>query len=84
MAFMHYRYVVYPEGDIQEIPHRLRINEVVDLNGFPLNFPLQTSKIIAYRVYKISTEEGKGEEKIYHYLELMRRDELEGFVQNIR
>lgn len=76
------RYIVYPDGDIQEIPHSLSVNQLVDLNGYPLTLPLKTAKMIVYRVYKISRKEGRGEENTYHYLELVTRDELEAFVKD--
>ena len=69
--------LVYPDGDTQEIEHRLRINEVVDLNGNPLSPPLPTSRMIAYRVFRISTSTRIGEEIISYYLDLLGRDELE-------
>jgi hypothetical protein len=69
--------VVYPEGDVQEIPHRLRLNQLVDLNGHPLPLPLPTTRMIVFRVYRMSTETGRGEEIVSYHLELMRRDELE-------
>ncbi len=74
------RQIIYPEGDAQEIEHRLSVNQLVDLNGYPLSLPLQTVKMIVYRVYKISTQASKGEEIVGYYLELVRRDELEELV----
>ena len=74
------RLIVFPEGDIQEIPHTLRIDQLVDLNGYPLALPLPTSKVIAYRVQRISTNESTGEETTYYHLELLRRDELTGYT----
>jgi hypothetical protein len=69
--------VVYPEGDVQEIPHRLHINQLVDLNGYPLPLPLATARVIVFRVYRMSTETSRGEEIVSYHLELVRRDELE-------
>jgi hypothetical protein len=73
---LYANYVVYPEGDMQEIPHTLSINQIVDLNGFPLTPPLPTFKMIVYRVHRISRKESKGEVNTYHYLELVKRDEM--------
>jgi hypothetical protein len=56
--------LVYPEGDTQEIRHRLQINQIVDLNGNPLRFPLRNTRIIAYRVYRISTRQPVGYEPV--------------------
>ena len=70
--------VVYPEGDAQEIPHSLRINQLVDLNGYPLPLPLPTTRMIVYRVFRMSTDARRGGETISYHLELVRRDELQG------
>ena len=69
--------VVYPEGDAQEIPHRLRINQLVDLNGSPLPVPPPGVRMIVYRVFRMTTDARRGEETISYHLELVRRDELE-------
>ena len=69
--------VVYPEGDAQEIRHPLRINQLVDLNGLPVRSP-PTTRMIVYRVFRMSTDAQKGEETVSYHLELVRRDELEG------
>ena len=74
------RYIVYPEGDIQEISHDLRINQIVDLNGYPLPLPLSTDRMIAYEVYKITREEDRREASAYYHLALLTRDELSQYV----
>jgi len=71
------RLVVYPEGDQQEIEHSLRINQLVDLNGFPLPLPLPSPRAIVYRVVKQTTEARKGEDIVRYHLEQLWRDELE-------
>ena len=73
---LYTRRILYPEGDSQEISHRLGINQLVDLNGNPLNLPLKTDRMIVYRVFKMSTEILVGEEITNYHLELVRRDEL--------
>jgi hypothetical protein len=70
--------IIYPEGDVLEIEHRLRINQVVDLNGFPLDLPLPTNKMIAYKVTKVRTQSTRGEEITNYFLELLDRNELAG------
>jgi len=70
------RVLVYPDGDTQEAVAILRINQLVDLNGNPLQMPLPTVRMIAYRVYKITTSESKGESVTRYHLELVRRDEM--------
>ena len=69
-------FVVFPEGDVQEIPGRLPINDIVDINGNRLQLPLPTNRMIAYRIARISTEEKKGSSNTYHFLELLSADEL--------
>ncbi|MQY76564.1 MAG: hypothetical protein GH155_02950 [Spirochaeta sp.] len=68
--------IIYPEGDDQEINHPLSINQLVDINGIPLQLPLRTTRIIAYRVYRISTESNIGEEITSYHLELIWEQEL--------
>jgi hypothetical protein len=72
--------IMYPEGDSLEIEHGLRVTQLVDLNGNPLALPLPTSKMIVYRVWKISTFVEKGSEETRYHLELVGRPELEGLV----
>ena len=75
------QYLVFPEGERQEITHTLHINELVDLNGRPLALPLPTVRMIVYRVFRISTEENRGEEITYYYLDLVRRNEMLEYVR---
>jgi hypothetical protein len=74
--FMEDFYIVFPEGDVQEISGRLRINELVDINGGPLPLPLPTNRMIVFRVVRIRTKENKGSSETYHYLELVSAEEL--------
>ncbi len=72
--------LIYPEGDIQELEHRLTINQIVDLNGLPLNLPLSTDRMIVYRVYKITTDTSIGEEVTNYHLDLVKRNELREII----
>ena len=74
------RQIVYPEGDSREIEHSLSINQLVDINGYPLMPPLPTTKMIVYRVFRIATENLKGEDITRYHLEQLWRDELEEYV----
>ena len=74
--FMEDFFIVFPEGDMQEIPGRLRLNQIVDVNGGLLPLPLSTNRTIAFRVAKVSTKENKGSSETYHYLELLSALEL--------
>lgn len=73
--------VVYPDGDSQEISHPLPINAVVDLNGNPLPLPLPTPRMIAYRVYRMSTQETIGEVVTSYYLELLTYETIMEYVR---
>ncbi len=70
-------FLAYPEGDGREIEHELRVNQLVDLNGNPLPLPLPTSRMIVYRVWKVTTREERHTEEITYHLELVTRPELE-------
>jgi len=65
---------------MQELEHRLTINQIVDLNGLPLSLPLSTDRMIAYRVYKITTDTSIGEEVTNYHLELVKRNELREII----
>jgi hypothetical protein len=73
---MQSNYIVYPEGDLQEIDHNLSFNQYVGLNGEPLGLPLASPRTIVYKVYSIRRSEGKGETETYYYLELVTGAEL--------
>ena len=75
-------FIVFPEGDTQEIRGRLSLNQLVDINGNPLALPLPTNRMIVFRVAKISTNEYKGGKEIYHYLEQMSARELLEYVES--
>jgi hypothetical protein len=69
-------YIVYPDGDNQELEAPLRIDELVDLNGKTLRPPLPTTRMIAYRVVKILHKEERGIHAVLHYVELVPASEL--------
>lgn len=73
--------IVFPEGDTQQIGHSLSVNEMVDVNGRPLDLPLSTNRMIAYRVQRISTQSTRNDEVKLYFLELIRADELTEFVE---
>ncbi len=74
--------LVYPDGDTQETEIPLRLNQIVDLNGSPLAFPLPDTRIIAYRIYRISTDIKRGEENKLYFLELVTKPELDSMNFN--
>ena len=71
------RFVAYPEGDQREIEHELGVNQLVDLNGMPLPLPLPTSRMIVYRVWKVSTRQESYTEEITYHLELVTKPEMD-------
>lgn len=73
-------YVVFPEGELQEVQGELPFDALVDLNGRVLSPPLPTHRMIAYRVVKIRREEGKGMNRSYHYLELVPSADLIAYL----
>lgn len=69
--------LVYPDGDTQETETPLRLNQITDMNGNPLPFPVPDTRIIAYRVFRVSTEIKRGEENKLYFLELVSKMELD-------
>ena len=74
-------FIVFPEGDSQEIRSRLMLNQIVDVNGNPLPLPLPTNRMVAFRVDKIRTNDHKGGSETYHYLEQLSAQELLEYVE---
>jgi hypothetical protein len=74
--FLDEYFIVFPEGDVQEISSRLPLNGVVDINGRPLALPLPTNRMIAFRVAKIRVSENRGGNETFHHLELLSAEEL--------
>jgi hypothetical protein len=72
-------YIVYPEGECQELEAALRIDQIVDLNGRPLPLPLPSPRVIAYRIIKIRHTEERGVHAVFHYAELVPASELRGY-----
>jgi len=69
--------IVFPEGDRQPVNHALSVNQIVDINGFPVRLPLTGVRTIAYRVYRKSTSEERNEIITSYYLEQLNLGELE-------
>jgi hypothetical protein len=80
MRFEEFK-IVFPDGDKQDISHRLSINQMVNLNGYPIPLPLKTSKDLVYRVYKISTENTRNEIITNYHLEQVSIDELKYYLK---
>ena len=80
--FMREYFVVYPDGDTQEINGRLSFNELVDVNGNPIELPLPSNRMLVFRVEKIKTNDYKGGSETYHFLEQVSARELAGYVED--
>jgi hypothetical protein len=78
--FISEHFIVFPEGDTQEISERLSINEMVDVNGNPVMLPLPTHKMIVFRVARIKTNDYTGSSETLHFLEQMSAEELLPYV----
>jgi hypothetical protein len=78
--FLNEYFIVFPEGDVQEIPGRLPINEIVDINGNPQDLPLKTNRTIAFRVSRIKVNENRGGNETFHFLELLSAEELLAYI----
>jgi hypothetical protein len=81
MRFEEY-FIIFPEGDVQEIQGRLRIGELVDLNGNSLSLPLADHRIIAFKVASIRILEERNATEHYHRLELVSTSELKTYVRH--
>ena len=79
--FMTEYFIVYPDGDSQEIRGRLMLNQLVDANGNPLDLPLPTNRMLVFRVEKVKTQDYKGGSETYHYLEQLSARELLEYVK---
>jgi hypothetical protein len=77
-------FIVFPEGDVQEVSGRLPFNTLVDMNGNVLSLPLPTNKMIAFRVARIQKSEKKGSDETFHFLELMSAEELLAYSKGSR
>jgi hypothetical protein len=74
--FMNEFFIVFPDGDAQEIPGRLNLNDIVDINGAVLPLPLPDNRMIAFRVARIKVNENRGGNETLHFLELLSAEEL--------
>lgn len=73
-------YLVYPEGDIQEISHAVHVSSLVDINGNKLATPLPTNKMLAYYVQRKHTREERGIVQVHYILDQLTADELLDYI----
>jgi hypothetical protein len=76
------RILVYPEGDTREIEWPLRFNQLVDVAGRPLQTPLPTVRMLAYRVRGVANEETRNEYVTRYVLEQLFPDDLAEYVDS--
>lgn len=74
--FIESHYLVYPDGDTQEIHYPAQFNSLVGINGEPIHPPILSGSRIVYRVFRIQRKEEKGERKNFYFLEMLRGEEL--------
>lgn len=72
--------IVYPEGDTAEINWSLRFNQLVGVDGRPLRLPLITTRLIAYRVNRVSTKDTRNEQIVEYHLEQLFPEQLGGYL----
>jgi len=73
-------HLVFPEGETQEIQHELRINDIVDINGYPLSLPLPTNRMLAYHVARKRMAEERGLVVTWYFLEQLNAGDLLEFT----
>jgi hypothetical protein len=75
--------LIYPEGDTQEIEWSLSFNQIVDVSGRPLRLPLPTARMLAYRVFRVDTQDSRNEHAIRYSLEQLLPDDLAAYSQEV-
>lgn len=73
-------YMVFPDGDMQEISGTLTIGSLYDMNGNQLSLPLSTNKMIVYQVSGKRTREERGVVATYYTLEQLDALELRAYI----
>ncbi len=73
-------YLIFPDGERQEIFSPVNVGKLVDMNGNPLPDRLPTNKMIAYQVASKRTIEERGIVQILYSLEQLNANELLDFV----
>lgn len=77
------QYLVFPDGDTQEIEHSLTIDTIVDVNGIPLSAHSIQATNLMYRVYKIQKQEKTGSCTTFYYVEQLSIYEVTALRQSI-
>jgi hypothetical protein len=69
-------YLVFPDGQTQEISHQIQPGDIVDVNGLSLTLPLPTNRMLAYHVARKRTAEERGLNVTWYFLEQLTATEL--------
>jgi len=75
-------YMIFPDGDIQEISHPLSIGTLFDMNGNPIRPPIPTNKMVAYEVCGKRTREESGIIATYYRMEQLTANELRAYIRS--
>ena len=73
-------YMVFPDGDMQEIFGSVAVGLLYDMNGNRLTPPLPTNKMIVYEVTGKRTREERGIVATYYTMEQLDAAELRGYI----
>lgn len=73
-------YMIFPDGDTQEISDELTIGLLYDINGRRLTPPLPTNKMIVYQACGKRTREGCGIIATYYIMEQLDAAELLAYI----
>ena len=73
-------YIIYPDGEKQEISGPVSIGTFLDINGNQLPHQLPTNKMIVYQVQSKRTIENLGIVQIIYVVEQLDAEELLDYV----
>ena len=73
-------YIIYPDGEKQEISSPVSIGTFLDINGNQLPQRLPTNKMIVYQVQSKRTIENRGIVQIIYVVEQLDAQELLDYV----
>ena len=73
-------YIIYPDGEKQEISGPVSIGTFLDINGNQLPHQLPTNKMIVYQVQSKRTIENRGIVQIMYVVEQLEAEELLDYV----
>jgi hypothetical protein len=69
-------YLCFPDGDTQEIDHPLTMGDLIDINGNVFSQEELNPREITYRVSIVKKETKFKETFVYHFVEMLTRDDV--------